>query len=797
MGSHLSIEDQVRLTAPRHWFGVIMLGIIAIPLILGGARLVSLAGSPYYAIAGVWLGATAVMLWRRLLVAYAMYGVFLVGTLGWGVAEVGLDPWGLNARLLAPLIVAGMLAVGPAWRRFGGFRTSAALGLLAVMLVVAYAWLVQDPTAERLDGPLPAAGPASEWSAVDGDGQGGKFTSLAQITPANVASLRVAWTYRTGDLPAPTDAGTLWTQEATPIQIGTTLYLCTSHSQVHAIDAETGRRKWVFNPHSRPGWVPLRACRGVAYYKTPGATGSCAERIVSPIGDARLVALDAQTGRICPGFGDEGYINQIDGLGSVRPGYYYTSSAPVVIDGKVVVNSFVLDGAESNEPSGVIRAYDAVTGQLAWAWDMGVPERTGAPPPGQSYTRGTPNSWPPMTVDEQLNQVYVPLGNATPDFFGGLRRPDLERYRDAVVALDAATGRPRWSFQTTHHDLWDHDLPAQPTLVDLQIGGGKVLALVQPTKRGELFVLDRRTGKPLKQVAERPAPKGALPGDFTSPTQPYSNGMPSFAGPDLTEARMWGMTPLDQLWCRIRFRELRYEGQFTPPTVGGSLIYPGNAGVFSWGGIAIDRVRGLLIANTTHTPFVSTAIPRRQADAMGLDHPTNSPRASNAMRGGESTTKGGDTFGYPQIGAPYAAQTVPFLSPLSVPCMAPPWGRISGIDLASGKLKWSRALGTSRDGGPMNWHHGPPLTIGVPNAGGPVVIGSGLFFIAATQDRYLRAIATSTGRELWRARLPAGGQATPMSYVGPSGRQFVVISAGGHGGLNVVPGDYVVAFALR
>ena len=396
-----------------------------------------------------------------------------------------------------------------------------------------------------------------------------------------------------------------------------------------------------------------------------------------------------------------------------------------------------------------------------------------------------------MSVDEGLDQVYVPVGNTTPDFFGGGRLAETERFRDALVALDAHTGKVRWSFQTTRHDLWDHDLPAQPTLVDWPTAKGAIPALIQPTKRGELFVLDRRTGKPLTHVVDRAAPGGAVPGDFTAPTQTYSDGMPSFSGSDLSEARMWGMTPLDQLWCRIHFHELRYEGQFTPPSVRGSLVYPANAGLFSWGGVAIDPVRKLLIANTTHTPFVSTVIPRAQADRMGLDKPINSPRVPAKGPRTESA------FGYPQVGAPYAARTVPFLSPLSVPCMAPPWGRISVIDLNSPKLLWSKPFGTSTDTGPFGSHFGPPLTIGVPNAGGAVALASGVFFIAASQDQYLRAFDSETGRELWRARLPAGGQSNPMTYRAPDGRQFLVIVAGGHQGLNTRVGDYVLGYALR
>ena len=776
---------------PKPWLGAVFLSLIAVALLAGGLKLVKLGGSPYYVLAGVWLGLTAFALIRRPATGYACYAVFLVATLVWGVAETGWDFWGLTARVLAPAIVGVGLSIAPISRRFGVRSVAAGLLIAAGALVVAYVGARHVPSPKMLPGAAPNAGEAPDWTTVSGDGRGARYSPLKQISPTTLKSLRLVWTYRTGDLPRPTDGTTLWTMEATPIQVGRTLYFCTAHSQVHAIDAETGQPRWMFDPRSVNGWASLRACRGVAYFKAPGGVGDCPERIISPVGDGRLIALDAHTGRLCRSFGEGGRVNLLEGLGLVRPGYYFMSSNPAIIDGKVIVNADIMDGSEVNEPSGVIRAYDATTGQLAWAWDMGAPNRTGSPGPGQTYTRGTPSSWPPMSVDEGLNQLYVPLGNTTPDFFGGGRRPETERYRDALVALDAHTGKIRWSFQTTRHDLWDHDLPAQPTLFELPTEKGAIPALIQPTKRGELYVLDRRTGKPLTRVVDRAAPGGALPGDFTAPTQPYSDGMPSFAGPDLSEARMWGMTPLDQLWCRIRFHELRYEGQFTPPSVRGSLVYPANAGLFSWGGVAIDPVRKLLIANTTHTPFVSTAIPRAQADRMGLDRPINSPRVPAKGPRTESA------YGYPQVGAPYAATTLPFLSPLSVPCMAPPWGRISAIDLNSRKLLWSKPFGTSTDTGPFGSHFGPPLTIGVPNAGGAVALASGIFFIAGSQDQYLRAFASETGRELWRARLPAGGQSSPMTYRAPDGRQFVVIVAGGHQGLNTRVGDFVLGYALK
>jgi len=786
---------------PRRWALAIILSAIGLYLVVGGAQLLRLGGSAYYLLAGAFLLGESVVLFRRSRFGPLLYALFLLGTFAWAVAEVGLEPWGLLARLGGP-VVLGLWFVLPGWWR-AARRAPRRAGLvvlgLGVVALAAYGGLrsLQPSAPAEGVGPVLTAGPPTDWTAYGGTERATRYSPLTQITPQNVGRLKLAWTYRTGDLPAAADAQTAWTFEATPLKVGDTLYLCTAHSIVHAIDAETGRRRWVFNPNSRNAWAPLRACRGVAFYRATRPVADCPERVVVPTGDDRLVALDARTGRPCASFGRNGEVSLLEGLGRYPPGYSFATSPPAVIDGKLVIGGFVMDGAKVAPPSGVIRAYDAVTGQLAWAWDMGRPDRIGPPGPGETYTPGTPNAWPPFSADADLGLVYVPLGNATPDFFAAHRSPEAEAYGSSVVALEVKTGRPVWRFQIDHHDLWDHDLPAQPTLIDFPTARGPIPALVQPTKRGELFVLDRRTGTPLTAVVEKPVPQGAAAGDHTARTQPYSVGMPSFAGPDLSEAGMWGMTPLDQLWCRIRFRELRYEGQFTPPSVQGSISYPGSAGVFSWGGVAVDEGRAVLIANTVRSPFVTRLIPRKIADTMGLSTAPNTAGANASSRGGAERAAGAHA-GLPQVGTPYAAQAMPFLSPLAVPCVNPPWGEISAVDLATRKLLWKKPFGTSSGNGPFGWRHGLPLSVGVPSAGGALSLKSGIFMIGGTPERYLRAYETRTGRELWRARLPAGGQATPMTYVsGPSGRQFVVIAAGGHGGLGGLPGDYVLAYALR
>ena len=332
-------------------------------------------------------------------------------------------------------------------------------------------------------------------------------------------------------------------------------------------------------------------CRGVSYYRAPETyTGDCVERVVTATTDARMFAVDAKSGQRCASFGGNGEVNLLPGMGEVKPGFYFVTSPPTIARGRAIIGGWVMDNQETQEPSGVVRAFDVLTGRFVWAWDMGRPGVHTEPGESESYTRGTPNVWSLTSYDDALGLVYVPTGNETPDYYGAHRSEASEKYASSVVALDIENGEVRWSFQTVHHDIWDYDVPSQPVLFELpQADGTTVPALVQGTKRGELFMLDRRTGTPLAEVREQPVPQGAVPGDWTAKTQPFSVGMPQFRGPDLTEADMWGLTPLDQLWCRIEFRKLRYEGHFTPPTLTGTLQFPGNAGGFNWGSVAIDE----------------------------------------------------------------------------------------------------------------------------------------------------------------------------------------------------------------
>ncbi|MEX1147966.1 MAG: pyrroloquinoline quinone-dependent dehydrogenase, partial [Sphingomonadales bacterium] len=639
------------------------------------------------------------------------------------------------------------------------------------------------------DGPAPdpttvAQAGGDDWPEYGNTPGGTRHSPLDQINTANVRKLEVAWTYTFGE-PEP------YGLQVTPIKIGERLYACTSRNLIVALDPETGDALWRHDPDVDMDSVPFRACRTVAYYRVPGVAGAtdalCAERIFTATVDARLIALDAATGERCEDFGNNGEISMLEGLGPVDPGYYYFNGGPTVARGKVVLGATITDNQYWGQPSGVIRAIDAVTGTLAWAYDVGRPDRTGAPEPGESYTHSTPNSWAQMAYDDNLGLVYVATGNATPDYFGGQRRAFDEEIASAVMALDIETGRRQWVVKTVHNDVWDYDVAAQPVLVDLVDGEDIIPALIQPTKQGQLFMVDRRNGAAVAEVAEKPVPmEGGAHEERLSPAQPFSVGMPSLAGEPLTEAMMWGLSPVDQMWCRLRFREARYEGPFTPPGVTPSIQYPGYLGGVNWGGASVDAGRGILVTVAMHLANRVRLVPREEADAAGAYPMGRGRDGLDALRGILS-----------QDGTPYGAVSGPFLSPLGVPCQQPPWSRLVAIDFGSRTVLWSRPLGTGRDSGPLGVRSGVPLTIGVPALGGAITTGGGLTFVGASADRTFRAFETTSGRLLWEARLPESGNATPMTYRGAkSGRQFVVIAAGGHKTLGTKSADDLVAFSL-
>lgn len=757
-----------------------LLLLIGVVLAAGGAWLLLLGGSAYYLIGGGAVVGSAVLVARGDRRGAWLYAAFLIASLIWSLWEAGFDAWAMTARLLAPALLGSCFLL-PLYRQSAATKLvafgplAAPLAGLACMLAILIAAVQGRPA----PAPFPNADAAAvfaaadmEWSVYGGTNAGARYSRLGQLTRENVQDLAVAWTHDAGA----TEAGATSPMQATPIAIGDLLYYCAQTNVVFALDAETGEERWRFDPHvehAGPEW--LVRCRGVAFHRSDSA--ECPERIITATFDARLLALDARSGRPCASFGVNGQIDLTRGLGVVERGFHYVSSAPLITRGLIIIGGSVIDNVSNDEPSGVIRAFDAETGALSWAWDLGRPEERGAPRDGEVYTRSTPNSWAPASADEALGLIYLPLGNPTPDHWGADRSPQSERYGSSIVALDAETGEVRWSFQTMHHDLWDYDVPAQPSLVDIRRGRDIVPALVQPTKRGQLFVLDRRTGSPIFPIEERPVPqRGAAPGERLSPTQPHSIGMPSFAGDDLRERDMWGVTPIDQLWCRIAFRRLRYDGEATPPGLSASLIYPGVGGGMNWGGVSIDPVHGVAVVNSMHLPATIQLIPRAEADAIAAS--------------------GGDA---PQMmaGTPYAAQVSTFYSPLNAPCNEPPYGRLSAVDLRTGALLWQRPVGTVRDSAPLGLSTGLPIPMGLPNLGGTLITESGLVFMGAVRERRFRAFDIRTGSELWSAPLPSSAHANPMTYVSPaSGRQFVVIAASGHPRLQMPAGDTLVAFAL-
>lgn len=781
----------------------LLLVLLGLVLLAGGVELAALGGSWWYMLSGAAIVVAAALLWKGSRWGAWLYGALLACTVAWSVWEAGLDLWALAPRLvllaavglwlLTPFLQRGLDSGPPPLLGRSRRAHTAAAALVATLGLAAAGSLVlthrSSARAEAGDGATvgqAAAGTSSDWPNYGGDIGGSRYSSLAQITPANVGKLRLAWSFRTGDLAAP---GEHYNYEATPLKIGALLYVCTPRGQVFALDPATGKPEWRFDPGRDTHGVPHLVCRGVSYYDI-GRPGPCAKRIYVATPSSRLWSVDALTGQACREFGEGGAVDLLAGLGRVPRGLYAVTSPPVLVRGRLVLGAQVLDNVSTDMPSGVVRAFDAVTGRLEWAWDMGHPDRHGAPPAGETYTRSTPNAWAPLAADDALGLVYVPTGNPSPDFWGRNRRPFDERYGSSLVALDVGTGAVRWSFQTVHHDLWDLDLPAQPVLADIPTASGLRPAVIQGTKPGYIYILDRRTGAPIIPVTERPAPQGSNIEDQLSPTQPASALQVEPIPSPLTEGDMWGLTPIDQLWCRIAFRKLRYQGPFTPPDrVRETLDYPGMG--IEWGGLSLDPRRQVLISNPSSIPLVIRMTPLSALSGTGSAAPSL-PKAG--VKAGDLQFVPGTALQIIQ-GTGYAMSFLPFTSPLQIPCVRPPWGRLYAIDLRSDRILWERRVGTARDSGPFGIPTHLPLLIGTPQMGGTITTRGGLIFSGATADDYIRAYATRSGRELWRARLPAGGQATPMSFES-GGRQFVVITAGGHGLLGTKSGDYVLAYAL-
>ena len=623
---------------------------------------------------------------------------------------------------------------------------------------------------------------ASDWGYYGGDAFGRRFSSLDQINRSNVTQLQVAWSYRTGELGAGFARSGKLTFEATPVLAFGRLYLETATNIVIALDPESGRERWRFDPHvDRRGHYTEASARGVSVWESADArqTGACRRRVFTGTLDARLLALDAETGRPCTDFGAAG---QVDLTRTVRirdAGAYLVTSPPAIYGNMVIVGSAIGDNRATDVERGVIRAYDAVSGARLWAFDP-LPDSASHPAAlewdlTQAAGTGAGNAWSIMTVDAEHGLVFVPTGSASPDFFGGLRTGS-NRFADSLLALDARSGRLVWHQQLVHHDLWDYDLAAQPVLGDVEVQGVPVAAVIQATKTGMLYAFERTRGSTLFPIIEKPVPPSRVPGERAWPTQPFSS-LPAWTPQaPVRPADAWGLTFWDRGKCRDLIAALRNEGIFTPPDTRGTLLSPGYIGGVNWGGMVFDEQRERVIAAVNHLPMVVTlGAPQTLARQ---ERERDWPHSEFAR----------------QAGTPYAMRREPLLSPWGLPCTAPPWGTLVSVDLRHNRIVWQVPLGSTA--GVTPWFV-PARDFGMPNMGGPIATAGDLVFVGAAMDSYLRAFDIETGAELWKYRLPAGGQATPMTYrAGRSQRQYLVISAGGHGALGTPRGDYVMAFAL-
>jgi quinoprotein glucose dehydrogenase len=623
---------------------------------------------------------------------------------------------------------------------------------------------------------------ASDWGYYGGDVYGNRFSSLDQIDRTNVAQLKVAWEYHTRELGAGFASEGKLTFEATPVLAFGQLILETATNIVISLDPETGKERWRHDPRiDRTRRYGEAAARGVTVWEdtTPGKLGPCVRRVFTGTLDARLIALDAMTGKPCDDFGINGIVDLSQGLRIRDRGDYTITSPPAVFGGVLIVGSAIGDNRATDIERGIIRAYDTLTGVQKWAFDP-LPDSPTHPAAAswnldQARATGGGNAWGVMSVDPERGIVYVPTGSASPDFYGGKRLGD-NRFANSLLALDALTGQLRWHQQLVHHDLWDYDLAAQPALVEMERRGSPLSGVIQATKNGMLFIFDRETGKPLFPVNERVVPKSQMPGEVASPTQPISSVTPLMEQRALNAEDAWGLTFWDRAKCRKLIREHRNEGMFTPPDSRGTIMWPSYLGGVNWGGIAYDPRGQRVLAAVNHIATVVTLVAPGDVDKQRDSG--DYPRSEFAR----------------QRGAPYAMRREALLSPWGLPCTAPPWGTLVNVDLRTNRIAWQVPLGSTENLTP--WF-APVRDFGTPNLGGPIVTAGNLVFVGGTMDRYLRAFDLETGRELWKHPLPAGGQATPMTYrAGKDERQYVVIAAGGHGPLGVPRGDSVVAFAL-
>jgi quinoprotein glucose dehydrogenase len=622
--------------------------------------------------------------------------------------------------------------------------------------------------------PLFAAQPDDEWAAYGRDPGAQRFSPLAAIDRHNVASLAVAWTFRTGDAWQPNGSNPT-AFEATPLYVEGTLYLSTPLGRVIALDPVTGNQRWTFDasvPRDK-GYGDF-ASRGVSTWKSPKSPSGARYIFIATV-DARLIALDAATGKPSLNFGDNGVVDLRHGL-RIPPrrfSDYEETSPPAIVGNTIVVGSGVADNGSVNQASGEVRGFDVITGKLKWTWDP-IPQNPTAVgsdtwQAGSASRTGAANAWSVITADPQRNLVFIPTGSASPDYYGGARIGD-NLFANSVVALRADTGKRVWHFQTVHHDLWDYDVASPPILFDVHRNGQTIPAVGAGSKDGFLFILNRETGKPIFGVRERPVPQSDIPGEVSSPTQPFPLSPPPLAPQKAPEP--WGIDDNNRQWCADEIGKLRSVGVFTPPSVRGSYLAPGNIGGMAWGGAAWDPQQHMLVIPTNNLAAEVRLI----------------PRAEFAGQREQARKLGGDWEFAAQEGTPYGMARRFLRSPSGLPCNAPPWGVLNGVDSDTGKLMWHTPIGQFGSA---------PADFGSIALGGPIVTAGGLVFMAGTLDPAIYAFDVTTGKQLWKGALPTSARSTPMTFRAPNGKQYIVVSAGGHGITGLAPlGDYVVAFAL-
>ncbi|SDI59713.1 quinate dehydrogenase (quinone) [Pseudomonas flavescens] len=784
-----------------------LIALVGLALLGGGGYLASLGGSLYFLIMGVAVLASGVLIAARKPAGAWLFALALLGTVIWALADVGLVFWPLFSRLFTFGVIALVVAlIYPTLKKAagncGGRGAYALAAVLAVALIASFSgtFLAHPSVAASGDGPavkpVDPTQAQKNWEHYGNTAGGSRFAALDQITRANVKDLQVAWTYHTGDVAESNGNGA--EDQLTPLQVGDKVFICTPHNNIIALDADTGSELWRNDINAQASvW---QRCRGLAYFdadaplQQPDAAGAvavptvaiaeganCRRRLLTNTIDARLIAVDADTGALCEGFGENGQVDLKTGLGAAPDPHYQLTSPPLLAGTTVVVGGRVADNVQTDMPGGVIRGFDVVTGAMRWAFDPGNPEERQAPAEGQTYVRSTPNSWAPMSYDPAMNTVFLPMGSSSTDLYGAERTALNHKYGASILALDATTGAEKWVYQTVHNDLWDFDLPMQPSLIDFpKADGSKVPAVVIGTKAGQIFVLDRATGQPLTEVAQVAVKAADIEGEQYALKQPLSVGMPQIGAQTLTESDMWGATPFDQMLCRIAFKQMRYEGLYTAPGTDVSLSFPGSLGGMNWGSLSTDPVNDYIFVNDMR---------------LGLwVQMTPAQNRGPASSGGEAVNTGMGAV--PLKGTPYAVNKNRFLSLAGIPCQAPPFGTLTAIDMKTQKIAWQVPVGTVEDTGPLGIKMRLPMPVGMPTLGGSLATQSGLVFFAGTQDYYLRAFDSGTGKEVWKQRLPVGSQGTPMTYVSPkTGKQFIVITAGG-ARQSPDRGDYVIAYAL-